>query len=37
MKIQYMSDSESDLTLGQYNAIVSLVEWQDEESVKSIA
>ena len=30
-------DSESDLTLEQYNAIVSLSEWQDEELVKPIA
>ena len=29
-------DSESDLTLEQYNAIVSLAEWQDEELVKPI-
>lgn len=30
-------DSESDLTLEQYNAIASLAEWQDEELVKPIA
>ena len=29
-------DSESDLPLEQYNAIVSLAEWQDEELVKPI-
>lgn len=30
-------DSESDLTLEQYNAIVSLAEWQEEELVKPVA
>lgn len=30
-------DGESDLTLEQYNAIVSLAEWQEEELVKPIA
>lgn len=30
-------DGESALTLEQYNAIVSLAEWQDEELVKPIA
>ena len=34
---EYSDDSESDLTLEQYNAIVSLSEWQDEELVKPIA